>query len=371
MSLKIKIFVIITFIIIAAIYVWYFFCGTETVGLEVERKDAVKAVTVTGTVVSSEDIDVTTEITGIIEKLYVGTNDFVEKGQILATLDNDEAVSDVKAAMARLSQMKFQLRKTKLEYEDANLDEERYEELFGVGAVSKREVEERQLRTKRLAEQIQENIRQIEASQAELSAAKSRLEDHIIRAPVSGYITDKFVSTGSVVSPQQPAYRLVAPEDIYLRAEVEENEIDLVRTGQTALVIFDAYPEKVFNQEVYLVTREVNPLTGTFEARITKPEEENVQVLVGMTFDSNIILNKVDDVIIIPADFIREENNRMFVFKLKGSFAEKVEIEAVSFDNNRILVEEGLKEGDVIIKRTDTGRLKHGMKIKFKGFIEK
>jgi len=368
MNFKLKIFAILVFIILAALLVWFLLGGVETVGFEVRREDAVKGITVTGTVISTEDIDVTTEVTAKIEKLYVGTTQYVEKGQILATLDKDEPMSDVNAAQARLSQAQAQLRRSQVEYEDAVFDEERYEKLFEIGAVSKREVEERQLRTLTIAQQVQENRRQIEAAQAELAGARARLDNYVIKAPVSGYITRTYVSTGSVVSPQQPAYRLVAPENIYLSAEVEENEIDLIQPGQTALVIFDAYPDRLFTEKVYLMSRQVNPLTGTFEARVTKPVEE-VQVLVGMTFDATIILAQIDDVVIIPADFVLEENNHTFVFKKQGEFAEKTGVATVNFDNNRVVVQKGLKQGDVILKRTDTGKLKDGIKIRFRGFV--
>lgn len=367
MNLKVKIFLILIILVLTGLLLWFFFGGVDCIALKVDRKDAVKGITVTGTVKSVEDVDVTTDVTGIIEIIHVKTGEEVVKNQELARLDRDEIKEEVEAARARLEAAQARVDREIVELEDAELDEKRYKELFEVGAVSKREEEERTLRREKLEEQIKEDKRQIEAAQAELAAAKARLENYIIKAPVSGTVTEKFVSTGDIVSPQQPLLRLVSPEDIYLSTEVEEDELDSVQPEQNALVIFDAYPDRVFTEEVYYVSRQVNPLTGTFEARITKPETET-KILVGMTIDATIILKEFKNVLIIPSDFLLEEDNKTFVFKKVNYFADKTEVVTRIFDNNRVLVEAGLEEGDVILKRMDTGKLKDGTKIKVKEF---
>jgi len=371
MSLKKKILAVVIFIFIVGLAIWFFTGGVPCIALEVHRQDAVKGVSVTGSVSSSEDVQVTTRVTAIIEQILVQSGDNVKKGQVLAYLDRDEVLGQVSATEARVRSAQANLERSRVEYQDARSDEQRYRRLFELGAVSKRALEERTLRRTQLEDTINQSQSDIEAAQGELASTRGDLENYIIKAPVSGIITDKFVSTGDVVSPQQPLFRLVAPEKIYLRMEVEENELDSVQVGQNALVIFDAYPDKVFKEKIFRISREVNPVTGTFEARITKPAENKEKVLVGMTLDATIILEEYKNVMIIPSDFVTQENNKTFVFKKVNYFAKKAEIKTQVFDNNRVLVEEGLKEEEVILKRIGTGRLKDNAKIQVKEVRER
>lgn len=368
MSLKAKVILIFIIIALAVFAIWFFYAGVETVAIRVKKQDAVKGITVTGNVKSTEDVDVTAEVTSIIEKILVSTGADVVKGQVLAQLDTSEIIGKVEAAKARVKTAEAQLKRERVELEDAILDEKRYKKLYELGAVSKREYEERELRRERLEEIVILDKKQIDVAEGELGSIKATLELYTIRASVSGIIADKFISTGDLVSPQQPLFRLVSPEDIYLSVEVEEDELDEVELGQNALVIFDAYPEKVFEGKIFLISRQVNPLTGTFEARITKPDENKFKVLVGMTLDATIILEEFQDVMIIPADFVEIEQNKSYVYKNVGSFALRNEIESKIFDNNRVIVTKGLNVGDVILKRVGTGKLKDNQKVKIKEF---
>lgn len=371
MSLTKKIIAVVFFMAMALFPAWFFLGGVGCSALKIGKENAVKGVTVTGTVKTTEDVEITVTITGIIEELIVVAGDSVEQNQVLARLDRSKFNKEVAAARSKLETARITLRKNEFDLEDARLDEERYEKLFELGAVSKRELEERTLKRQRLKELLSENEKQIKTVEANLGAIEAVIKNYVVRAPISGIITDQFVSTGDLVSPQQPLFRLIGPEDIYLGTEVEEDELDLVQEGQKAIVIFDAYPEQVFNEEVYYISKQVNPLTGTFEARITRPVENGAKILVGMTLDATIIQEELENVIIIPSEFVLEENNSAYVFKQSNSFAKKILIKTKIFDNNRVLVEEGLKEGDIILKRTDTGKLKNNTKIKIKGFTNR
>ena len=369
MSLKKKILIVLVFIAVALTTAWFFFGGVDCIALKVKKQDAVKGVTVTGIVKSSEDTQVTTDVTGIIESINVSSGDTVEKGQVLAILNQDEQKGVVKAAQGRLATARAELARDEVDLKDAQRDQERYEKLFGLGAVSEREKEQRTLKAQGLEKQFAETQQQIDAAQGEVVAAQSKLEDFIIKAPISGIITEKYVSTGDVISPSKALFRLVSPQKIYLSMDVEEYELDALHNGQKALVIFDAYPDKVFTEKVYLISKQVNPLTGTFEARLTKPKTD-LKILVGMTLDATIVQGEYKNVIIIPTDFITEDDNKTYVFVKSGYFAKKTQIKSEIFDNNTVMVLDGLKEGDIILKRMGTGKLKDNEKVKIKEFRE-
>ncbi len=370
MSLGKKIFLLVIFLLAALIAAWYFFGGTAVIALKAEKQDAIKGITVTGNVESSEDIKITAQVTARIEEITVNNGDTVEKGQVLSYLNREELIGAVNAAEARIAVIQQQLERNRVQIQDAVSDEKRYEELFEQGAVSKRDLEERSLRRLELEEQIDQREQEISAARGDLKAAQGKLENYIIKAPLSGIITNKFVSTGDIVSPQQKLFRLVVPEFIYLEADVEENALEAVKPGQTTMVIFDAYPHRIYEGQVYLITKEVDPVTGTFEARITRPEEPDLKIFVGMTFDATIVIEDYTDVLIIPSDFVEMEDSKAFVFRQKNGFASKTPVRIDFFNNNAVRVLEGLQEGEVILKKAEPGKLTDNAKIRIIEFRE-
>lgn len=364
MSIKKKIFIIIILFILIASLAWYFLGGTRCIALKVSRQNAIKGITVTGNVESAEDVQITSEVTARIEQILIETGNSVETGQILAYLNREDLIGDVIAAEAKIQALQEQQQRTRVQYQDALSDEKRYENLYQEGAVSQRDLEERTLRRQELEESIDQIQQEIRAARGELKSVKGKLSDYIIKAPISGIITDSYVSTGDIVTPQQPLFRLVAPETIYLEADVEEDELDSVKTGQKALIIFDAYPDEVFEGKVYLISQEVNPVTGTFEARITRPDSPSYNIYVGMTFDATIIVEEYKNILIIPTDFIETENSKAYVFKLKNDFAVKKPVKIEFFSNNAVRILQGVKEGEIVLKKDSTGKLKDKEKVK-------
>jgi HlyD family secretion protein len=430
MSLKKKILPIIIGVFTIIFTLWLFFGRVEVTAMKIENHDAVKGVTVTGNVKSTQDANITAQVTARINQIYVESGEYVKKGQILATLEGEEERSGVDAAQAnfnaaqaelqnlrteprlqriqiagsqvteireRVNAFRQDLKKQNIDLLDAKREEERYSTLYKEGAVSKRNLEEKILAKQKIQETMQgtkadiqaaeaqvaqakENLNltiegpkkeELEASQArlnvakfQLNAAKQRFNYFTIKAPVSGYIAEKFVSPGDLSSPQKPLFRIVTPENIYLGTDVEENQLDQIKLGQKALIIFDAYPDKVYEGKVYLVSKQVNPATGTFEARITKPPDKNIKLLVGMTLDATIIISQLKDVMIISSNYVTKDENKTYVSKKDGLVAKKTPVKIQFFDNNRVMVIQGLKEGDIIVKSLKKSKLGNNTRIK-------
>jgi len=432
MNKKQKIISITSAVLLILFILWFIFDGVPVEAYKIAPQDAIKGVTVTGTVKSREDTLVASSIIGNIDKFYVKEGDYVKAGQLIATLVRTEQIGDVESALGRFdtayweledllteprqqeveiakvevsktkqkfSILQFTIRKTKLDLQDAKIDEERYENLEEAGAVSKRELEQKTLKRKELENTLGETQEQIDVSLDEIKqakeklsltiqkikmqqikaakgrvktalgdteSAKARLDNFVITAPVTGIITDKILHTGDIASPTSPIARLVVPELIYLSMEVEENEMKFIKKGQKAFAVFDAYPDRVFYCSVRDIVKQVNPLTGTFEVKLTKPKE-NINLDVGMTVDATIITNKYKNIIVIPTDFIIQKDGEIYVFTQFGFWAQKTYIKIDNFDNNRTKIISGLKKGDIILKSVEKNKLKNNNHIKIIG----
>ena len=435
MKKKQKIGYITAAVLLILFILWFIFDGVPVEAYKVVSKDAIKGVAVTGTVKSLEDILVTTNIIGNIDKFYVKEGDYVKKDQLIATLVRKQQTGSLMSAKGRLDTaywdledllteprkqeveiaksevnkvvqkslvLKYTLNRNKIDLSDAKIDEDRYKILEKAGAVSKRELEQKTLRRKELETSIGETQEQINSAFGELNQAKEKLsltiqkikmqqieaakgrlksaegdiifsegdlENYIITAPVSGIITDKILHTGDIASPTSPIARLIVPNLIYLGMEVEEKELPFIKKGQKAMVVFDAYPDDVFECFVTKIQKQVNPFTGTFETRLSRPKK-NIRLDVGMTLDASIITAKYKNVIVIPADFITQKDNEAYVFTKFGFWARKTYIKTDNFDNNRTKILGGLKSGDIILKSIEKNKLKNNNHIKIMDYYK-
>ncbi|MFH0703238.1 MAG: efflux RND transporter periplasmic adaptor subunit [bacterium] len=426
---KFLIIVIIIFLLIISI-TWWFLGRIEVKTYKIEKQDAIKGITVTGTVESRHDIQLAASVTGKIREIKFHEGDFVQKGQILAFLDNKEASGNLISAKGQLETSQAQLKnletepryqqiaiarakieetkqnigvlqqnlkRTQLQLQDAISEESRLSKLYQQGAVSYRDYEKSVFAKTELEASVNGTKNQIQASNAQLNQTKQnldliiegvkteeiqaaqgqvqvaqggiestsgRLDNYILKAPISGYITQKILDKGEVASPTSPILRLVNPKSLYISAQVEENELKDIKTGQSAFIIFDAYPDRTFISKVIEILRDVNPITGTFEAKFNIPADKNLPVIVGMTSDITVVVQELKDTIIIPSEFISTKDKKQFVYKKTGNRAEKTFVEIITFDNNRTRVLKGLKQGDIILKGLDNKKIKPNDRIK-------
>ena len=417
-------------LIVLGFIAFWFLSRVEVVAYDIKREDAIKGVTVSGTVESRQDVRLATEVTGRIQNLTFEEGDFVSQGQVLATLDRNEVVGNLTTAQGQLQTaqaevqnlitepraqqvaiaeaqvnevqqnidvLQQQLQQTRVQLQETISEEQRLGRLYQQGAVSFRDFERAQFARAQLEEQIgavqsqilaararltqaRENLdlvqagvktQQIQAARGQVQAARGgvqsalgRIEDYIVRAPVTGYIVEKIRDIGEVSSPTNPIARLVTPEALYLSTQVEENELGSIKAGQTVYVIFDAYPNRTFTGKVIQVSKNVDPITGTFEAKVSVPAQKGLPVLVGMTGDATIVIQRVENAIIVPEEFIYTENQKKYVLRKKGNEAIKTYITGVTFDNNRFMVTKGLCKGDVIVTGTEDKKVEPGNRIK-------
>lgn len=314
------------------------------------------------------------------------------------------------AAIARAQVNEFQstvniqiqeLERARVQLSDATSDARRFKVLYQEGAVSLRDyeraenarfsaqrtfsaVENQVIAAKARLNQAQENLslvlsgaksEQIRSAQGQVRAARGgiesvqgRLENYSLRAPVAGYITRKILDIGEVTTPSTPVLRLVRPDAIYIEAQVEENELNNVRNGQNVYIVFDAYPSQTYNGRINRIIREVDPITGTFIAKVYIYSTLQKPILVGMTSDLTIVIKKISNALTVPNEFVNTLNKKTFVYKLAGGRAKRQNVDVEIFDNNRSLVIRGLKKDDIILKGTGNRKITDNSRVKIKSY---
>jgi len=428
------------FAILLALFLFFwgyklFFATTEVKAYKIEQQNAVKGVTVTGTVESSQDIMLSPSVTGTVKQIYFKEGDYVKKGQLLAVLDTQEqsgilmrsagtlesayaqyknllteprqqqlgiAFAQTKELKDNISSGLQDVQQAQIKLNDAQSDETRFQKLYQDGAVSYRDYEktmfarqgaeklynasQSQLEAlKQKLAQSEQNLSltkagtkkeqlmiargQILSAKGDYLSSKGRLNNFILRAPESGYITQKLSDVGEAVSSTKPILRLVVSKDIYVSALVEENELANISEEQKAYVVFDAYPDKTVEGTVFKVIKNVDPVNGSFIAKIRVQNNAKTPVFVGMTCDITLVTGEMANSIVIPSDFVIEKEKVKNVFKKDGSFAKKIIVDAKTFDNNRLQILKGLSNGDVIVEPYENAKLSNGTRIKIKEYF--
>lgn len=256
----------------------------------VEPTSMSEVVTATGTMESVTQVDVGTQVTGIIEHLYADYNDTVKKGQLLAELEKTLLDSELRSADANMAS-------AKASYEYAKKNYERDKALHNEQLISDYEFQtsQRDYDVARLS---------YEKSQADRVRAAKNLNYAEIYSPIDGIIISREVEVGqTVVSSMNVAnlYVIADLDNMQVVGNVDEADIGQVKVGQHVTFTVDAYTNDVFNGTVTQVR--LNPTTEsnvvTYEVIVNAPNPDH-KLIPGMTANLTIYTLELNDVIAVP-----------------------------------------------------------------------
>ncbi len=241
-------------------------------------------------------VNVGTQVSGTVKKLYVDFNDKVKRGQALLELD-DALVS----ASERQSAASVQNARATLELAEAN--EARMQALFAKEYVSRQEYEQ--------SRQALKSARaQLALAQAQNERDRANLAFTVIRSPVDGVVIDRVVDLGQTVAAsfQTPVLIKIAQDLSEMRIDTSFAEADIahIREGQTARFTVDAFPNRNFTGQVQQIrlnpTNQQNVVTYNVRINVSNPEQV---LLPGMTAYVNIGVQKREGALLVPNAALR------------------------------------------------------------------
>jgi len=312
--------------------------------------DIVQTITATGRLQPIDQVDIGTEISGTVSRIYADFNQQVLKGQVLLEIDPLKA-------KVRVEQTKASYRAAANEMQYQRRNYRRTQELFQKGSVAATEMETAEYRYKN----AQSNLTNAKSN---LEQAELDLANCIIRSPINGIVLNRSVEAGQTVaaSLSAPTLFTLARDlaQMEVKADIDEADIGQVKTGQKVEFSVDAYPGEKFNgaiQEVRLSpTISSNVVTYTVIIKADNPKQK---LLPGMTANCNIIVQQALQVLTIPMramQFKPDENTPGYVPQnTKEEDAEKKQqgSKARAENRNRVWVLEST--GNLQAKRISLG----------------
>lgn len=187
-----------------------------------------------------------------------------------------------------------------------------------------------------------------------------------VKAPISGRVTSFPPTIGTMVSQSYSIAKISDTDELQIKVNVAERFISRIRENQTAIVSFDAYPGVEFKARVFEVSPVLDTTSRTMLAKL-KVEPADSRIKAGMYARVKLITDTIEGAVVIQNDAIVYRDGKPYVFTAKSESAESsvnmVSVkEGLSVDN-KTEIQEGLKEGDVIIVKGQS-LLSDGSKVK-------
>ncbi len=240
-------------------------------------------VTATGEIQPVYKVDVGTQVSGIVEKLYVDYNSVVKKGDLLAELDRSTLSEQVNQAQASLSNAESALTLAKQNYD-------RIKALYDNKAATQEAYEQ-------ASNEYVQAQNQVVTAKSNYQQAQVNLSYSLIYSPIDGVVLSKEVEEGQTVASSYSTPTLITIandlKQMQVEADVDEADIGQVKEGQLVTFTVDAYPDDQFSGTVRQIRLEPTETSNvvTYTVIIDAPNEEE-KLLPGMTANVSIIISK-------------------------------------------------------------------------------
>lgn len=320
---------------------------------EVAPANIQNSITATGSVEPVDTVAVGTQVSGIIDKIYVDFNSTVKKGQVLAVLDTKNLTSTLNSAKANLqsAQANLQSANAALGYQRANYN--RYKALYQKGLVSANDFESARLSYRQAEEQVAMIKESVVAAQESVRTAQTNLGYATIVSPIDGTIINKYVAEGQTVAASFSTPELFGVardlKKMQVLADVDEADIGDVRPGESATFTVDAYPDDTFQgtvQQVRLGGSTSNNVV-TYKVVISTSNAD-LKLKPGMTANVTIYTQQKSGVLSVPTKALRFTPAKETVGKMKIKDISNAKNKVWTIEGNNIVAHQvniGMSDG--------------------------
>jgi HlyD family secretion protein len=364
---------------------FYFFNGGATAPqyatVELQRADMTVHVTATGKLEPTNEVSVGSELSGLIDAVYVDINDKVTKDQALAQIDPEKLNDAILRSAAALEQAKASVLQAEATVELTRSSLARFEEIHRLSSgkvPSLAELDTARAESKRAVADLAAAKASVSSAEAQLSTDRTNLAKATVRSPVDGVILSRQVEPGQTVAASfnTPTLFVIAEDLAAMQLEVKVDEADVgqVAVGQPTTFTVDAYPGKTF--EAVITRVNVGSNTGETEAAeaaaaasnvvsygtVLSVDNKDLALRPGMTATATILTSEEKDVFIVPNAALRfqaateaESGPELSLFRgRRDATGQEVSIGRGARQTLYVLDEDGaLTEVPVVVGNTD------------------
>jgi membrane fusion protein (multidrug efflux system) len=307
---------------------------TQVVLFEVKQSEIIESLEALGSARAAESVILTVSVTEKVSEITFKQGQFVEKGQVLLTLANDEELAQFNVA-------KIELAEQKREYK-------RIESLVKQKSVSGSELD-----------RLQSSI---DTARARIAQAEATLSDRVIKAPFDGLLGLRNVSVGALLTPGDQITTLDSVANLEMDFDLAEIYLPRINVGQTINALSIAYPELIFRGEIVTLDSRVNPNTRSIKVR-AKIQNKDALLRPGMLLTLDLI-DQQRVTKMLPEESVFMRANKHLVYKVSPEMiVSEQAIEIGIRQKGQVEVLSGLTVGDKIVLQ-GLLKVKTGSKVK-------
>ncbi|PWJ84013.1 HlyD family secretion protein [Pseudaminobacter salicylatoxidans] len=267
-------------------------------------------VSATGTLQPLTQVDISSELSGVVRAVAVRENQQVRKGDVLAELDTTRLVAQIERAEASVKAAEAKVTDARTTLKESEQALARSRQLAQRGMVAEQALESAQAARDRADSAVASADANLAIAIADLKLQQADLEKSTIYAPIDGIVLTRSVDPGQTVasSLQAPVLFVIAADlrQMELKAAIDEADIGSVTPGQRARFTVDAFPDKRFDAEIRDIAYASVTTEGvvTYDARF---DVDNKELLLrpGMTATVAVVTREANDVITVPSAALR------------------------------------------------------------------
>ena len=326
---------------------------------QVDLGDIADSIMASGNLVFNTQVQLRSEVTGRVDKIFVQEGQGVKQGDMLMRLDTTAFESEVtrSKAILRATEIEIKHNKTRL----ANLERQlkRQKDLYDVGLGNQESYENIESARDLAKIDIESRIESYNQAQASLQIAQDRLSKSVFRAPMSGLLASVNIKEGETVIAGTTNIigsdlMLVAdPSAILAELRVDETDIASIKLNQKANIYAAAYPNKPFSGTVINIGTSAKNQAGSqglsFKVKVLLDTTER-QLYAGMSCRAEIATSIAENGLKLPIEAIQKEDDKTFVWRLNSdNTVSKIAVTVGISSDIEQAITDGLNEGDKIV----------------------
>ncbi|NTV57616.1 MAG: efflux RND transporter periplasmic adaptor subunit, partial [Deltaproteobacteria bacterium] len=327
-----------------------------------------------GYAVAQRKAAVSSKITGRLISLSVEEGSRVKKGEVIATLENEDSQAALNRAQANVNLARSTLDQAKAELEDAQINHHRNEQLVAKGFVAQSTVDASEARYKRAKAAVAAQEAAIRASEAAREEAKVLVEYSNIRAPFDAVVLTKNADIGDIVTPLGAAANAKAAVvtiadmgSLQVEVDVSESNISQVRVGQPCEIRLDAFPDLRFKGAVHMIVPTADRSKASVLVKVAF-KEMDPRILPEMSakvafLSREMVPEEEKPLKAVPASAVVSLGGQSVVFLVNGDRAVEKKVRTGRRMDTMVEILEGLGAGDKVVLNPGSN-LKSGTKVR-------
>ncbi len=344
-------------------------------------------VTYIGEVKASDSVSVSAKVSATAKKVEVEIGDFVNEGDVLLIMDDTDYRTQYNQAQAAYNQalaqynsitngtakqttlqLESSLNAAKIEYNNAETNLNNQKVLYDAGAISKVAYDAAVTRfdnaklnlntaqsnydiTKDivLAENASAAKATLDSVAVQVQGAQNALENTVIKAPISGYVTSRNTNEGQIVSPGIELFMIKATDSVDVQINVTESVISKLSVDDEVSVTVKSVSDDAFSGKVSNISTAKDVATGMYKV-IVEVDGDNSVLKDGMIADVSLAIDETAEALVIPTEAVLEDDNgKKYVYIAKDSSAVRTDISTGITTDEYTEVISGIKEGDKVV----------------------